>query len=177
MPRGNGQAEIYIKAVTNALGTSISHTLDWETILPQIQIGLNNTVNKTTQVTPTQALLGYNSAIDSFLEDDHIIDVTKIRDEMIARIEEAQSQQKSYFDKRRKPARQYKVGDLVLVLISSTVTQGKIRKLKHRYKGPYRVEEKLPNDRYRVVNITGRHYTGTYAAESMKPWIIFTADE
>ena len=73
--------------------------------------------------------------------------------------------------------KKYAVGDLVLVRISSIVTAGDSRKLKPRFKGPFKITEILSHDRYTVRNITGCTYEGKYATEDIKPWVTFSSLE
>jgi hypothetical protein len=65
----------------------------------------------------------------------------------------AQSRQKSYFDKRRKPL-QFEVGDRVYLQVSPTKGVqrfGVRRKLTHRYVGPYEITEICRPVAYRVL--------------------------
>ena len=90
---------------------------------------------------------------------------------------DVQQYQKKIFDEKRKEARTYVIGDLVLAKISSIVTRVESKKLRAAYKGPLSVIEVLENDRYKLKNVLGimanRKYEGVYAAESLKPWIVF----
>ena len=150
LPRGNGQAEIYVKEVTKALATT-TEGVNWDRALLKIQLGINNSVCESIGVTPTQALLGFNTAIDTFLNIDNepLVDVTRIRENMVVRIKKMQEKQKEHFDKRRKEAKIYTEGDLVLVKISSIVTNGQGRRLKERYKGCLLYTSPSPRDRTR----------------------------
>lgn len=67
-------------------------------------------------------------------------------------ITKGQEIQKKHFDKKCK-AENYNVNDLVLV-VKDQYTPGS-RMLEPKYKGPYIVCEKLPNDRYSVVTVPG----------------------
>jgi len=120
--------------------------------------------------------------IFTMLENDDLIDVRKVRQEVVERLDKFQRRLKKNFDKRRKQAKIYQVGDLVLVHISSVVAKDKSRKHCAKYKGPYYIVECLENDRYRIADILGANgpsrtleYQGVYAAESIKPWVIFAS--
>jgi hypothetical protein len=54
------------------------------------------------------------------------------------------------YDKKRKPAKQYTVGDVVLI---KKTQFGVGQKLRAKYLGPYRVIEVRENDRYQVQKI------------------------
>lgn len=67
-----------------------------------------------TGVTSTQALLGYNSAIDTYTNCETVnFDVIKIRENVVKTIENAQQREKFNFDKKRKDAIKYKVNNFV----------------------------------------------------------------
>jgi hypothetical protein len=68
-PRANGQAERYNKMILSALSTSTDDERKWDTNVPNVQWGLNTSVNKTTGRTAYELLLGYQprQAHDSFL--------------------------------------------------------------------------------------------------------------
>ena len=52
-PESNGQSEIYVKAVTNALKSSlVHHSEDWADLLPFVNFALNSTVHEATRVSP-----------------------------------------------------------------------------------------------------------------------------
>lgn len=61
-------------------------------------------------------------------------DLLATRQEAISKIEQNQHRQKKYFDKKRKSARTYKVGDLVLIQKQET-SAGVSRKLVPPYAG------------------------------------------
>ena len=95
---------------------------------------------------------------------------------MVKWIEAVQRNQKEYFDAKRAKPRQFNLGDLVLVKISSIVTTGQGRRLRDRYKDIYKMIEKLSADRYKGKNIRGRKYEGVYAIKHMKAWSTFTEE-
>ncbi|KMQ88945.1 hypothetical protein RF55_11489 [Lasius niger] len=96
------------------------------------------------------------------------------RDEMRSQakdaIQQIQQENRRGFNKRRKPATSYKIGDLVA--IKRTQANPGL-KFAHKYFGPYRVKKILRNDRY-IVEKVGAHegpYETSTAAEYMKRWI------
>ena len=95
---------------------------------------------------------------------------------MSRKIEQNQIKQKEYFDKKRKAAKTYKPGDLVLILKNPNA-DGSSKKLTPKYAGPMMVTEKLPNDRYRVKDMPGstrsatKKYDNVAAIDRIRPWI------
>lgn len=89
-----------------------------------------------------------------------------------------QLKQKEYFDRKRKPANTYKVGDQVLIQ-KQDMTQGTSRKLLLPYDGLVIVKKDLPHDRYRLTDMPNSHRSTkttacsekVIAVDKMKPWV------
>lgn len=184
MPRGNGQVERFHRTITESLAAMGANQEDstWDENVCNIQLGLNNTLHKSLGVTPSEVLLGYRSGPDNHAnlddEGEAPVDVTNIRKQIAKKCVQAQATQKENFDAHRGVPKEYQVGDLVLVKISSIAGHGTSRKLLPKWKGPFRVTAVLANDRYQVSEIPGAvrsriPYTGVYAAEHIKKWIVF----
>lgn len=183
-PRANGQVERLNRTILGALMTCTLEQDLWDDHIRQVQFAINNTVSKSTGKTPSQLLLGYSprggtdtvlrdeiSQIPSIIED--LIEVRRLASENVDKVQE---KQKAHFDKRRKPARQYREGDLVVVEKSSAVP-GTSHKLTPPYSGPFMVKKALPNDRYVVQDMDGSKrtlrsakYDRVVAVDHMKPW-------
>lgn len=184
MPRGNGQVERYNKTILDSLSTMGADKSDdeWDENVMNIQLGLNNTLNRAITTTPSEALLGYRTGphnFDSVEHDEDHIDVKKLRKNISDQIATDQLQQKTQFDLHRAKSLNLSVGELVLVKISSIVSTGTSRKLVPKWKGPFKVSKVLENDRYEVVDIPGSRrsripYSGVYAVEHIKRWVTFS---
>lgn len=186
MPRGNGQVERYNKTVLDSLATMGATNGDdeWDQNITNIQLGINNTLNKAIATTPAEALVGYRSGPQNigFVESEKLVDVLKLRKTIKEKVESTQQRQKANFDLHRANPKPFGVGDLVLVKISSIVSTGKSRKLVPKWKGPFKISKILESDRYEVNDIPGSSrsrvpYTGVYAAEQIKKWTTFDAPE
>lgn len=86
------------------------------------------------------------------------------------RIKKMSDYNEKYVNEKRKKAKEYTEGDLVVVKNFETGS-----KLAPAYRGPYRVVRKLRNDRYVIVDveecqISQRPYQETWEANNMKPW-------
>ncbi|KAM8716084.1 hypothetical protein ACLKA7_003035 [Drosophila subpalustris] len=93
-----------------------------------------------------------------------------------AQIVKLQSENKMTYNLRRKPARQYDVGDLVAI---KRTQFGSGLKLKAKFLGPYQVVKVKHNNSYdvqKVGNSDGPKNTTT-CAEYMKPWSIGGDDD
>ncbi|KAJ2942408.1 hypothetical protein O0L34_g16012 [Tuta absoluta] len=190
-PRSNGQVERYNRTILDSL-TALNLRDDdrhWDDKLGKIQWGLNNSIQKTIGRAPAEVMFGtkmiseknsaMNEITDQVREDR---DLQSIREEVKNRIDKSQEEQKRYYDKNRRPARQYQLGDLVKIVKVAFQNNGKSTKLMPTYEGPYRIAKVLGNDRYKLAPIAG--YEGmknkkktTVASDRIQPWIHVTALE
>lgn len=165
--------------MASALG-KLYNGKDWSKSLKEIEFAINNTVNRATGKTPSKLLFGTEQRgeiVDTLREyvmkqnETEIINFDVIRTEAGRKIEESRKNNEKYANKKRKTAREYAEGDMVMVRNFDT-TGGK---LAPSYRGPYRVARKLRNDRYIVADVEGfqisqRPYVGTWQTANMKPW-------
>lgn len=183
MPRSNGQVERFNKTILEALKATGANSTDdrWDQYIKTLQQGLNSTVHKTTKAVPSEVFFGYRLRADTDylrpeLEDENIVDVTKLRKSVDENIKSNAQSQKQRFDQSRTKARVYIKGELVLIKIQTQTNDGKSRKLLPVFKGPFQIKKVVGNDRYEVTDLRGsersnKSYTGTAAAENMRPWI------
>uniref|UniRef100_A0A1Y1KDT7 Uncharacterized protein n=2 Tax=Photinus pyralis TaxID=7054 RepID=A0A1Y1KDT7_PHOPY len=81
---------------------------------------------------------------------------------------------KAHYDKRRRKATAYKVGDLVLWRAAATDrADTKVsHKLANKFDGPYRIAKVMPNDRYLIEAIKGvrgyKRFQATVAVDSLR---------
>ncbi|KAK9695941.1 hypothetical protein QE152_g32243 [Popillia japonica] len=180
LPRENGQAERLNKTVLDALATMGTRTTsnNWDSNIVKIQQGINSTKHRITKATPSELLLGYklqtdNDMPDSVAENEELINVTKLRKEAAQRLERNRLKQDLLFNKKRKTPKMFQVGDLVLTKVTSVPGNHESKKLQPKFRGPSRVVEILPNDRYRVkedrnTTRSSRPYEGVVGLESLK---------
>ena len=133
----------------------------WEDDLPLVEFSYNNNYQSTIKMTPFEALYGRKCRTPlcwSDLDEALIIGPEMIQEtiETIRKIREhiriAQSRQKSYADKRRRPL-EFQVGDKVFLKVSPTkgIKRFGVRgKLSPRYIGPYEIIDKLNPVAYRL---------------------------
>lgn len=188
-PRANGQVERYNKTVVDALTTKCVGTPDnkWDDHLPDVQWGINNTLNKGINRTPSEALFGVRptgSSESRIISE--LVQVTtnieksprsKIRQEINTHVESCQQKQKCAFDKTRCQPPKFEVGDLVRVERQIPAT-GQSKKLIPKYQGPYRITAILDHDRFHVESTpltqkNGRHFSSIVAVDKIKPWLNF----
>lgn len=86
-----------------------------------------------------------------------------------------QAENKKGFDKKRREARRYEVGDHVAI---KRTQQGPGLKLKTKFLGPYEIVKVKGNDTYDVIKIgfhEGPRKTST-CSEFLKPWVPYDND-
>jgi hypothetical protein len=185
-PRANGQVERLNRSILNALQTTVEDERRWDESIREVQFCINNTVNSSTKQTPSHLLLGYTprGGEDMPLRDEIVITSSALDDIAATRLkaanvnQQAQGVQKKYYDERHQEATKYNVGDLVLIEKQAVASKpGDSRKLIPPFQGPMVVKEVLPNDRYRVVDMSGHRrtkrktqYDKVIAADKMKLW-------
>lgn len=200
-PRANGQIERYNRTVLAALSASNHGKPEslWDECVSEIQWGLNNTLNKGIGNTPAQALFGMNlvgtsDALANILnnesdnpneinnernhdkENEQEVGLKTVRNEISSFVNKNQTKQKERFDKKRIKVN-FNVGDLVRVERDIPSTGGS-RKLVSKIRGPYRIIEVLPNDRYIVEDTPlsrkgNRNFKGTFSVDKIHPWLVF----
>lgn len=173
-PRANGQVERFNRTILNSLVAVVGDDQKgWVKHLPKVQLGLNSTVCKGTGKTPLELVCGLRPRLSGDLVGPTVKpDLPVLRTKAAAMMERNAECMKRKFDKKRKDAHQYQIGDLVMVerkLLKRGITSGK---LVDRYAGPYKVIAALPHDRYTVRSFAKgrRSYQNTIAVDHMKPW-------
>lgn len=101
-----------------------------------------------------------------------------MRDSAAENIAKSQAYSQKWYEENCKPAKEYKEGDFVVIRNVDT-SVGQNKKFLPRFRGPYVVKKKLPNDRYALQDIencqiTQIPYHGIVEARHMKLWKIST---
>lgn len=178
--RGNGQAEkFYATLIPVLTKLSIEDPTKWYKHVSSVQRIINSTISLSTKYTPFELLTGIKMKnkddlhIKETLEQEHIQTLiqnkSQIREYAKSNILKLQENSKQHYNKHRKEAKIYNVGDNVAI---KRTQFGAGLKLRPRFFGPYEVTKVRPNDRYDVKK-TGIHdgpnFTST-AVDFMKSW-------
>ncbi|KAL1444018.1 hypothetical protein MTO96_030079 [Rhipicephalus appendiculatus] len=168
--------------ITPAVASLTNNTdgKDWDTTLPQVQWGINSTLHQATKTTPFGLLFNYRprningDCVDEALTEEFDRQIEAKRTSAAESIRDDQRKQQARYNKKRSEAPAYEPGDVVLVEREPTAC-GESRKLKEKYKGPYIITEKLPNDRYRIrMLLSARRGRRTYSSiapvDKLKRW-------
>ncbi|XP_044766176.1 uncharacterized protein LOC123322299 [Coccinella septempunctata] len=170
--RGNGQVERYMRTIRNLLRIETRVKAEWPSGLWKIQLVLNTTVQKSTNSTPLQLLLGIQSStplIQALLKNVSK-DLSSIRNQDLdrRRVAEKLSSTRDLNDvnKRRRDNVQYSPGDFVLMHRDS---QMHISKSDYEFLGPYEVVNCLDNGRYEIKKV-GTNIVTKAAKEQLRRW-------
>ncbi|KAL4717247.1 hypothetical protein ACJJTC_017134 [Scirpophaga incertulas] len=156
----------------------------WDSHILDIQLGLNNTINKGIGKSPAQAFFGLNlvgfteGKVKSYLDNECTKSretIESIRAKINEYISDYQEKQKAFYDNHASAPKKIKKGDLVSIEREVPCT-GQSRKLVPKFKGPYRVSSVLSNNRYKVEDTPltrkgNRKYAAVIAVDKMKPWL------
>lgn len=182
-PRANGQVERLNRVLTPILAKLSDSPNKWDKVIGQAEFAINNTVCRSTGNTPSKLLFGLdqlgkvNDSLHLSLENQGENDrnLAGLREAASCKIIESQTANKKAYDKSRKPATTYQVGDYIdIINVDTTACVNK--KLIPKYRGPYVVSKVLGKDRYVVTDIPGFQitqtpYNGVVSADRMKAWI------
>lgn len=179
MHQSNGQVERYARTVLNLLRIETNHKgAAWSETLWRLQLTLNVTKQKTTQVSPLNLLVGSDATtpVIRSLVRDIALDGGQPNREAQRELRRAraadllkrnQSSQDEYVNRNRRPPRTFNTNDLVFVIKFSQVTG----KMDHGMRGPYKVTRALPGGRYELRLLAGSYGKTTQAAaQYMVPW-------
>lgn len=185
-PQANGQVERLNRTILPMIAKlADERNTHWSNVLNTVEFTINNIVSKATNECPSALLFGLRqrgAVVDElreFLEIGGQLDtsreLTRIREEAAKQIQKNQCTNKRIYDSRHKVAREYQLGDKVMIRNYDS-TPGAPQKLIPRFKGPYQIDRVLRNDHYVLKDVEGFQlsqvpYKGTWEAKNMRPWI------
>ena len=160
-PQGNGQTERFNKTLGVALTTMIPENKDkWIDYLYPVTFGYNSVLNESTGFPPIELITGQNpqfSLLDKIgvCPDSHRTGLSIEEKRRVARENIFKSQHKnSKANNERRVPCTISEGDLVLIF-STPLKMKKGGKFENRWIGPYRVIERLSEQVFTVMPMTG----------------------
>lgn len=186
-PRGNGEAERYVKEVGKCLALYVnSRATDWDELLSSAVYALNCTPKSdTTGYSPYQAIFGSPPRLivdDKFLHFNvesykSVDDYTEKLSERLQVIREiikdnndvAREHMTKHYDKKTKE-RKFRVGEHVWRL-NPHVPTGIPKKFVHMWQGPYVVHQKRGEANYILRGLDGKLMVASVNVAHMKPYI------
>lgn len=178
-PRGNGQVERIHQIIINVLSKLTSDDpAKWYRQIGKVQRCLNGTYQRSIGMTPFELLTGIkmrdkSDDILKLIEKENLVYFqdkrSELRDRAKQNIQKIQEENRKVYNRKRREAIQYEIGDLVAIKRTQFV-QG--YKLHPKYLGPYQIIQKKRNDRYTVKKIGDGEgpINTTSSADMMKPW-------
>ena len=168
-PQANGQVERVnrvIVPILSKLSDPIDHA-DRSSKLIAAEYALNNTVHSSTRISPSVLLYGIEqkgpniNELTEYLKDNIPTtprDLESIRVQASENIVNSQFTNETQFMKTHRPAIEFEVGEYVVIRnVDNSVNTNK--KLIAKFRGPYVIHKRLPNDRYVVRDIEGFQQT------------------
>lgn len=150
----------------------------------EVEFAFNNTVNRSARTTPSMLLFGVDQRgpvvdyLTEYLEEKPLNPIERnlplFRRNAAEAIQPSQNYNLQKFSEIHKPAVTYEIGQYVVIPNVDT-SAGSNRKLIQKYRGPYRVQKVLPNDRYVIRDVEGCQltqmpYDGDVEARHLKLW-------
>lgn len=186
VPRGNGQVgRVNGVAEATFAKLAIEEPLKWFKYVSRVQRALNGSFQRAIGTSPFELMLGIKLKSP---EDTDLIELIKdaqqnqfeesrseLRSAAKLQIEKIQAEHKKTYDKKRKEATKYRIGDIVAI---RRTQQSPGLKLLIKFLGPYRVIKVAKHDRYEVEKLTDEEGPSktTTSADNMKPWRRFADD-
>ena len=162
-PQTDGQSERTIQTLEDMLRASaLEYAGTWDHNLPLVEFAYNNSYHASIGMAPFEALYGRRCRTPTCWNEigerepskveliDQTIGIIKI---IRKRLQAAQSRQKSYADKRRRPL-EFEVGDHVFLKVSplkGSIRFGQKGKLSPRFIGPFEILQRVGSVAYRLA--------------------------
>lgn len=190
-PRSNGQVERVNRTLLDGLNTMSESECTWDTKLPDVVWGINNTPNATTGTSPFSLMFGHSNTRFPGYPSDALRDpesqqqnLQTRRNKAKMRIDRNMTIMKSRFDRKHKKCLKYNVGQLVLWKggVARDTSAKVTRKLDGLYTGPYKVcKADHSIDRYTIVSIKGmkgyRRFSAVVRGEVLRPYTTTVSDD
>jgi hypothetical protein len=147
-PQTDGQTERVNQSVEHYLRQYCNYEQnDWYHMLPMAEYCYNNSVTTATQLSPFYANYGYHPRTNWPIEmesknpasKNYAHWMTSVHELCTKHLEEARANMSLNYDKRRKSAPQYSVGDLVMLNGTNIKTRRATKKLDNKLFGPFKV--------------------------------------
>ena len=159
-PQTDGQTERQNQSLEHYLRVFCTEEQDnWAKILPFAEFAYNNSIHSSIGVTPFQAMYGWDPEIynaeDSITEGEvpaaaeRIKTIHNARAALEKRWQGVAESHAKFYNQNHTP-KEYKVGDLVMLSTKYLRQKRPKKKLSHRYTGPFRVQDVVGKQVYRL---------------------------
>ena len=162
-PQSDGQTEVTNRSLGNLLRClAQQYGGSWDNILPQAEYAYNDSVNRSTGLTPFQIVYGENPRGVLELRDvsqmerrsaqaqDFAQVMKEVQQQVKDRLSKSADKYREHANKKRRDL-QFKVGDLVMVhLKKERMPKGQHTKLMAKKIGPFKILQKCGNNAYKI---------------------------
>ena len=132
----------------------------WKEVLPTVELAINSLPNRSTGYSPFFLMYGYNPVLPiELIKGDEVVSnemVSTFVERMKMIWQKAQTQlkksirmQEEYYNRKHRDVR-YAVGDLVLLSTQTLKIKGVPQKLQRKFCGPFRIEQVIGTQTYRI---------------------------
>lgn len=165
-PQANGQTERANQEVEKYLRLYVGRRQkDWAKHLPMAEFVINSRTHSTHGLSPFEAIYGYQPLFNIPIGqrtghkdvDERIQILQEVRKDSHTALEAAKRAQKAAYEKGKKEAHKFKVGDLVWLDSKDVSLKRPSRKLSERQLGPFEILECIGDLDYRLRLPWGRH--------------------
>jgi len=159
----DGQSKRSIQSLEDLLRSCVlDHLGNWNDVLPLVEFTYNNSYHSSIGMAPYEALYGRRCRTslcwyqdgEAFVLGLEFLQETTSKVKLIQeRMRVAQSRQKSYADKRRRPL-EFEEGDHVFLRVTPTTGIRRVlrsRKLTPRFIGPYQITRRIGTTTYEIA--------------------------
>ncbi|XP_076656357.1 uncharacterized protein LOC143361002 [Halictus rubicundus] len=144
----------------------LNNEKSWQESLEDVQLALNCTMNRITKHSPLELPIGKVArpiSLSVINDEDEELDLSDIREQATQAIDQNAVQDKTRFDSSKAKIIKFSVGNYVLI----ENHERNQTKLDAKFRGPYKIIEVLPNDRYRLKPVNGNRIL-KYAHERLR---------
>jgi hypothetical protein len=159
-PQTDGQTERVNQELEQYLRLFVGERQDnWKELLPLAEFQYNNHVHASTQHSPFLLDTGRHPRMgfEPHAEPSRVEAVNEFTNRMRTTLEEAKAalakakdDMAQYYNRRRRPTPEYKIGDMMYLDSRDINTTRPSHKLAHRYLGPYKIEARVGTHAYRL---------------------------
>jgi transposase InsO family protein len=180
-PQTDGQTERQNQTLQEYLRSFCTTCqMEWAKQLPIAEFAYNNAIRSDLGVSPFRVVLGYDPQMYFDTEDsvpegripaakERIKHLAELRKDLQKRLEDASKSQAKYYNRKHQPI-SFKKGDLVLVSTKNLRLRDASKKLSQRLMGPFRIDEPVGSQAYRVHLPTASRIHDVFHVSAMEPY-------
>ena len=180
-PQTDGQTERQNQTLQEYLRAFCSECQnEWAKRLPIAEFAYNNAYRSDLKCSPFFAVYGYDPSmrfdVEGAVSQGRVPAVAKrletlqeLRKSLQKRLEQASESQAKYYNQKHKPM-QFKKNDLVLVSTKNLRLRGPSAKMSQRFMGPFRVDEPIGKQAYRLHLPTRMKIHNVFHVSALEPY-------